>query len=136
MLVPELGVTDIAVSRPFYLEVLGFSVMWERPEEGFVYLTREGAELMLDAITPHTAERGFAIAPLEPPLGRGMNLQIQVSDVAALYAAVQRAGARIPLALEEKSYRTGGFESGQRQFIVADPDGYLLRFYEDLGSRY
>ncbi len=22
-----------------------------------------------------------------------------------------------------------------RQFVVADPDGYLLRFYEDLGRR-
>jgi hypothetical protein len=26
-------------------------------------------------------------------------------------------------------------EAGNRQFVVTDPDGYLLRFYEDMGSR-
>jgi len=26
-------------------------------------------------------------------------------------------------------------EAGNRQFIVADPDGYLLRFFSDVGRR-
>jgi hypothetical protein len=26
-------------------------------------------------------------------------------------------------------------QAGNRQFVVADPDGYLLRFYTRLGSR-
>lgn len=36
---------------------------------------------------------------------------------------------------EDKWYRVDEVESGNRQFVVADPDGYLLRFYEELGTR-
>jgi GNAT superfamily N-acetyltransferase len=37
--------------------------------------------------------------------------------------------------LEERWYRENEIENGQRQFVVADPDGYLLRFFTDLGQR-
>jgi hypothetical protein len=37
--------------------------------------------------------------------------------------------------MEVKWYRTGDFLSCNRQFVVVDPDGYLLRFYTDLGKR-
>ena len=134
-LVPELIVSDIARSRAFYIDVLGFEVLWERPEEGFAYLGREGAELMLDELTDRSAERGFLIGQLEPPFGRGINLQIRVSNVEALQAATVRSGAHITLPLEEKWYRAGEKYLGNRQFIVADPDGYLLRLFEDLGAR-
>jgi hypothetical protein len=30
---------------------------------------------------------------------------------------------------------SGARHSGQRQFLVQDPDGYLLRFAEPLGER-
>lgn len=131
LLVPELLVSDIAKSRAFYQEVLGFSVMWERPAEKFVYLGREGVELMLE----QPVGRHFLLAPLEHPYGRGMNLQIQVTDVDSLHGSVVASGALIYLPMEEKWYQTAGYFSGNRQFIVADPDGYLLRFFEDLGSR-
>jgi catechol 2,3-dioxygenase-like lactoylglutathione lyase family enzyme len=131
-LVPELLVSDIATSRTFYLDVLGFSVMWERPAEKFLYLGREGAELMLEQ---PTHGRHFLAGKLEHPYGRGMNLQIKVSAVDALHDSVIRSGAPIYLPMEEKWYRTGDHFSGNRQFIVSDPDGYLLRFFEDLGSR-
>jgi hypothetical protein len=32
-------------------------------------------------------------------------------------------------------YRIGELEVGRREFLVQDPDGYLLRFAEDLGRR-
>jgi catechol 2,3-dioxygenase-like lactoylglutathione lyase family enzyme len=134
-LVPELIVTDIARSRAFYEGVLGFSVMWERPEEGFVYLGREGAEIMLDLVSEKTAERGFLLGPLDYPCGRGVSFQIRASDVDALYSRAVAANGRITLAMEEKWYRAGVRELGNRQFIVADPDGYLLRFFQDLGER-
>lgn len=134
-LVPELCVSDITRSRAFYEGLLGFTVLWERPEEGFVYLSREGAELMLDQITPQTAARGFLIGDLRYPHGRGISLQIETTDVDTLYASVLAADARITLKLEEKWYRAGDHELGNRQFITADPDGYLLRFFSDLGRR-
>jgi catechol 2,3-dioxygenase-like lactoylglutathione lyase family enzyme len=130
-LVPELFCSDIDRSLRFYTEVLGFSVLYARPEERFAYLEREGAELMLDQ---STSRRLVAEEPTYP-YGRGMNLQIEVSDVDALYQSVSASGATIYLPMEEKWYRANTELRGNRQFVVLDPDGYLLRFFRDLGSR-
>lgn len=132
-LVPELDVTDLEVSLAFYVGVLGFTVRYSRPEEQFAYLEREGAELMLEAAVG--PGRRFRTAPLERPFGRGLNLQIACSDVAALYARVTLAAAEVIIPSETRWYRAGAVERGNRQFVVADPDGYLLRFFQDLGER-
>ncbi len=132
-LVPEFDVTDLEASLAFYLGVLGFRVRYARPEERFVYLEREGAELMLEAASG--PGRRFRTAPLGVPFGRGVNLQIRVGDARALLDAARAAGAAIILDIEDRWYRTGADEAGNRQFVVADPDGYLLRFFEDLGLR-
>jgi uncharacterized glyoxalase superfamily protein PhnB len=79
--------------------------------------------------------RRFRTAPLEYPFGRGLNLQVEVPDVDSLYAQAAEAGAIIYLPLEERWYRRGGKEVGHRQFVVVDPDGYLLRFFSSLGRR-
>lgn len=132
-LVPELDVRDLEASLAFYVGVLGFAVRYQRPEERFVYLERGGAELMLEeAAGPG---RRFRTAPLEPPFGRGVNFQIRVTDATALLAAARKADAEVVIDLEERWYRRGDGEVGNRQFVVADPDGYLLRFFEDLGAR-
>lgn len=132
-LVPELDVTDLEVSLAFYVDVLGFEVRYRRPEEAFAYLTRQGAEIMLEAASG--PGRRFRTAELEHPFGRGLNLQIRTTDPGALIARLREASARIELDLEERWYRRRDHEVGNRQFVVADPDGYLLRFFEDLGQR-
>ncbi|NKB56287.1 MAG: VOC family protein [Alphaproteobacteria bacterium] len=131
-LVPELYVSDIAVSRVFYVETLEFAVLFERPEDGFLYLERDCAELMLDSAE---IGRTWIAAPLEKPYGRGISLQIWTEAVEALYARVRESGAGLFLEMEEKWYRRDTDYLGTRQFIVQDPDGYLLRFAEDLGER-
>ena len=130
-LVPELCCTDIERSLSFYTEILGFSVAYARPEERFAYLDREGAQIMIEQST----ERAFVAGELVHPFGRGVNFQIEVADVAALYATVEAAGSQIYLSLEDAWYRRDELLLGNRQFIVQDPDGYLLRFFEDLGAR-
>jgi catechol 2,3-dioxygenase-like lactoylglutathione lyase family enzyme len=132
-LVPELYVSDIDRSRRFYTGVLGFAVLYDRPEEHFAYLVREGAALMLEQ--PADPGRTWLAGPLEPPYGRGVNFQIEVGDLGPLHAAVLAAQAPLLLPLEERWYRRGDAQVGQRQFVVQDPDGYLLRFCQDLGSR-
>jgi catechol 2,3-dioxygenase-like lactoylglutathione lyase family enzyme len=132
--VPEFAVTDWRSSLRFYCELLGFECRFQRPEEGFAYLEREGAELMIDQIGLGRTF-GNKHLPTEYPFGRGLNVQIRVSSVELILAALHAANVTLYLPLEEKWYRNGETEAGNRQFVVADPDGYLLRFYEDLGSR-
>ena len=132
-IVPELDVSDLRASLAFYTGVCGFAVRHERPEEGFAHLARGAAELMLQAADG--PGRRFRTAPLERPFGRGVNLQIEVAGVVALHDRVRAAGHDVVLPLEDRWYRTGTSEAGNRQFVVADPDGYLLRFFEDLGTR-
>jgi catechol 2,3-dioxygenase-like lactoylglutathione lyase family enzyme len=116
-------VSDLGASLAFYVEACGFALAYQRPEERFAYLEREGAELMLEE------------APGPEGRGRGVNLQIEVGDVDALHDRVARAGVRIVRELEERWYRRGDTRLGNHQFVVADPDGYLLRFFQDLGER-
>jgi catechol 2,3-dioxygenase-like lactoylglutathione lyase family enzyme len=130
-LVPELICSDIERSLRFYTDILGFAVLYARPEERFAYLDREGAQIMIE----QSVGRRFLAAELEHPFGRGINLQIEVAAVEPLYATVQASGASIYLPLEETWYRRDDILLGNRQFIVQDPDGYLLRFFEDLGNK-
>ncbi|MBI3451969.1 MAG: VOC family protein [Rhodospirillales bacterium] len=132
-LIPELGVADLERSLAVYVEIFGFTIHVQRPDEKFAYLIREGAHLMLEeAAGPG---RRFHTAPLERPFGRGVNLQIAVSNVDALYIQVQRSDLTILIPLEERWYRHEQSELGNRQFVAIDPDGYLLRFFSGLGRR-
>ncbi len=130
-LVPELYCSDITRSLSFYVDLLGFTVLFVRPEERFAYLDREGAQIMLEQSTG----RRFVAAELKHPYGRGVNFQIEVSEVAPLYAAALAAQWPVFLELEYRWYRRDELEFGNRQFILQDPDGYLLRLFQDLGSR-
>lgn len=131
--IPELDVSDLNRSLLFYQAVLGFQTHVERPEERFAYLIRGQVHLMLqEAQGPG---RRFRTAMLEYPFGRGINLQIEVPDVDHLYAKATEAGATIHIPMEERWYRQGAEETGNRQFVLVDPDGYLLRFFSDLGRR-
>ncbi len=132
-LVPELYCRDLAISLPFYREVLGFELQYYRPEHGFVMLHRQGAQLMLEDLSK--SDRVWATGELEPPFGRGISLQIKTTAVDVWYQTVLAAKAPIFLTMEEKWYRVDEVELGNRQFIVQDPNGFLLRFFEDLGSR-
>ena len=132
-LIPELEVEDLDRSLEFYTAVIGFTVRYARPEERFAFLDLEGASLMLEQASG--PGRRFHIAPLEHPFGRGVNFQIEVANVDALHARVLAAQSHVVLPMEERWYRRNDHEVGNRQFVVADPDGYLLRFFSDLGSR-
>jgi catechol 2,3-dioxygenase-like lactoylglutathione lyase family enzyme len=129
-LVPELLVSDHAVSRDFYVRVLGFQVRYERPAEKFCYLDLGGAELMIEQETDF-----WATAPREKPYGRGINLQIEVDAIDPILTRLWEAGIALFRPVEEAWYRSGDAYSGNRQFLVQDPDGYLLRIFEDLGER-
>jgi len=129
-LVPELSVTDIAASRHFYCTLLGFSLRYERQEEGFAYLALGAAEVMLDQLG---AGRDWLTGPLQAPFGRGVNFQIEVGAIEPIVQRLAAAGVALFQPVETKTYRIATGALTQRQFCVMDPDGYLLRFFERLG---
>lgn len=131
-LIPELNISNFEKSLDFYTRVLGFSVAYQRAEEGFAFLTLGQAQIMIDAIGKG---RTWKTGDFEHPLGRGINFQIEVASINPLLTNLKNNNVTLFLAVEEKWYRKNDTEVGNKQFLVQDPDGYLLRFTEDLGER-
>ncbi|MBS1303152.1 VOC family protein [Loktanella sp. SALINAS62] len=127
-LVPELVCTDLASSLRFWCDILGFAVRYDRP--GFAYLHLGGAEVMLEQAGGH-----WETAPLDPPLGRGINFQIEVADVKTLHDRVVAADVPLFRPLATQWYRAKDQQFGQTEFLVAAPDGYLLRFMQHIGEK-
>lgn len=136
-LVPELAVTDVIQSLVFWVDLLGFAVAYHRMEEGFVSLRLGDAHLMLDQRDRGPAERRgiWDTGPMEQPFGRGINLEIQVADVAALVERAQAQGWPVFFGPEERWYRVGDREVGVTQVLLQDPDGYLVRLQQTIGDR-
>lgn len=127
---PEFDAFDLPASLRFWCEDLGFRVAYARPDEGFAYLEREGAQVMLN-VKGGQWETG----PLSYPLGRGINFEIGVSSLAPLLDSLERLEWPLYEPPREKWRVTGGQQSGNREFLVQDPSGSLLRFSESLGRR-
>nr|WP_314567346.1 VOC family protein [uncultured Pseudomonas sp.] len=132
-LVPELMVTDLDSSLAFWVSCLGFEVVYQRPEDGFAYLDLNGAQVMLEQADPDAGQ--WLTAPLSRPFGRGINLQIDVVAVAPIIQKLGQTGFPLFRACKDTWYRADPVEVGQREFIVQDPDGYLVRLVERLGER-
>jgi catechol 2,3-dioxygenase-like lactoylglutathione lyase family enzyme len=131
-LVPELYVSDLEKTLSFYVSILGFNILYQREEEKFAYLQKENARIMFEQIG---ISREWITDTLQYPFGRGINFQIETNAVDNLYQIVKNNNIKPYLDLEEKWYRKDSKLVGNRQFLIQDPDGYLLRFYQDLGTR-
>jgi catechol 2,3-dioxygenase-like lactoylglutathione lyase family enzyme len=130
-LVPELVVADYARSKSFYVDVFGFSLRFERPESKFGYFDLGGAQIML----LEGADRPIYQMHRPGPKGKGLHFQIEIPSLSAMLERLEKAS--VPLASEvvESWYRQDTVSHGQKEFYVADPDGYLYRFYEYIGER-
>ncbi|GAB5469549.1 MAG: VOC family protein [Rhodospirillales bacterium] len=130
-LVTELLVEDIAASKAFWIDLLGFTVAYQRPAEKFVYLERpEGCQIML-------CQRSgvWETAELARPFGRGAMFQIYVAAVAPIQERLTRAAWPLHAGPREVWRRWGDREGGKLEIFVQDPDGYLIMLAEDLGER-
>jgi catechol 2,3-dioxygenase-like lactoylglutathione lyase family enzyme len=130
-LVPELTVNHLSTSLDFY-EAVGFSIRFRRSNPEFAYLELGEAQLMLE----EEHAEGWNITPLDRPLGRGINFQIEVPNVGNIVATMQNMGVSLYRESKETWYAVSDTqEEGQLECLVQDPDGYLLRFAEYLGTR-
>jgi catechol 2,3-dioxygenase-like lactoylglutathione lyase family enzyme len=131
-MVPELHVTDFEKSLDFYTRILGFKVINRRYNPDFAYLDLDTVQLMIE----HNPQSSWMTGALEKPFGRGINFQIEVEDVNSFYKSIKNENIEVFKTLKESWYKTGdNEESGQEEFLVLDPDGYLLRFMQHLGER-
>lgn len=123
--VPELLCSNLSVSLDFYLNLAGFEVLYDRPENRFAYLGRDGAELMLDETPEVSDDDGdWWTARATKPYGRGINLQIEVSDVQAIHSRLAEAKWPLFRPLEDQWYRAGDIKVGNREFPGSGP-GWL-----------
>ena len=130
-LVPELVVADYERSKAFYVDVFGCSLRFERPESKFGYFDLGGAQIML----LEGADRPIYQMQRPGPKGKGLHFQIDLPSISAMLERLEKAS--VPLASEvvESWYRQDTVLHGQKEFYVADPDGYLYRFCEYIGER-
>lgn len=122
-LIPELTVSDIERTKRFYIDILRFSLEYEREEDGFVFLSLEGNQMMFEQLGDN-----WSVGELSHPFGRGVNFEMTVSDVESLYLRVLSHGIKPFRELKTSRYRNGEEMMVQKEFLIQDPDGYLLRF--------
>ena len=130
-IIPELSVTNLKNSLKFY-QTIGFKIEYERPENKFVFLSMGEIQFMLQEISK---EDKWDIAPLKYPFGNGINFQLEVDNVNAIYDSLKEYNYKIAFEIEENWYRQNDKLLGNKEFLVQDPDGYLIRFSEDLGEK-
>jgi catechol 2,3-dioxygenase-like lactoylglutathione lyase family enzyme len=128
----EIMVTDYATSLAFWCDVLGFAPVHTRPAQKFAYLERpDGAQMML-----YERDGDWETGPMEVPFGRGVVVQVSVTDVDALAVHVAVKGVPFYVGLREKWRDWGDCLGGQREFLVQDPDGYLVMVSQKIGVRH
>lgn len=130
-MVPELSVSNFEESLNFYQHLLGFKIRNQRSNPDFAYLENEKVQIMLEQIH----DTGWVIGELEYPLGRGVNFQIELTDISPILERLKAANVVLYRELNENWYDEGNVLSGQLEFLVQDPDGYLLRFTQHLGEK-
>jgi lactoylglutathione lyase len=100
------------------------------------YMSFFGSELMIEEDRPRSETSAlWIIGPLDYPRGRGLNISIDCPSTSQLVDRLAKASIPLRKPEEECWYRDEDILHGQRNFLVQDPDGYLLRLAENLGDK-
>lgn len=129
--IPELSVTNLENSLNFY-RTAGFKVEYDRLESKFAFISLDKIQFMLQEIADNDK---WDIAPLSYPFGNGINFQLEVENLDKIYNNFKNSDYKITFNMEENWYRQNNKLLGSKEFLIQDPDGYLLRFSEDLGEK-
>ena len=129
-LIPELSVSNFEKSLEFYAKILGFKIEYKRVESKFAFLSFQGSQIMIEQVNEL-----WNTAKLKYPFGRGINFQIEVKSIKPILNSLKKNKYSVFIKPKENWYRQNNKLIGNREFLIKDPDGYLLRFAEDLGSR-
>ncbi len=130
-IIPELSVTNLENSLKFY-KTAGFKLEYDRPENKFAFISLGEIQFMLQQISDNDK---WNISPLSYPFGNGINFQLEVDNLDEIYNNFKSANYKITFDIEENWYRQDDKLLGNKEFLIQDPDGYLLRFSKDLGEK-
>ena len=122
--VPEILVDNFDISLSFY-KLLGFIDIYQR--KNFAYLEYQGAQFMIAQ-----RDNWWETGPLERPYGRGVNFQFLTDELDKLIVKLAGAGLELYEGRKEKWRDLGGHKGGSIEFLIQDPDGYLLRFLQTI----
>ncbi|OAB42161.1 bleomycin resistance protein [Paenibacillus glacialis] len=123
-MVPELSVSNINISKKFYIDILGFKVEYEREEDNFAFISLDGAQFMLD----EDVNGSWSTGMMEYPFGRGINFQFFVKDIEEIILNLSDNNIKLFKEPFVSEYRINLERQVFKQILVQDPDGYLLRF--------
>lgn len=115
-------VQENKLSEKFYKK-LGFSIVHSDDQ----YSVAELGQLQITLLNMRDEEK-FAKDSMAVEKGRGMYVYIRVDDVDAKFHYLKKLG--IEPATEPKNWHWGN-----REFIVKDPDGYKLCFWQPIRSK-
>lgn len=121
-LIPELSVSNIEKSKKFYLD-LGFKIMYERKEDKFCFLELQGNQIMIEEVNDN-----WNTGSLEYPFGRGINISMAIDDIDNFYKKLKEKNIDLFKDMMENEYVVNDKTYVDKEFLVQDPDGYLLRF--------
>ena len=123
VLIPELSVSDIKKSKDFYINILGFKLEYERIEDKFAFISLGEAQIMSEEVNGY-----WNTDKLEYPFGRGINFQLEVSNIEEIRDRLIRNDVNLFRDITISEYECSGELIVQKEFLVQDLDGYLLRF--------
>ncbi len=125
-LIPELSITNIDDSLKFYIDILGFKKEYERKKNKFVFLSFQNSQIMLEEIN-----NNWFVGNLEKPFGRGINFQIETDNLELINTNLKKHNYPLFREIKENTYKVNEESITQRELLVQDPDGYLLRFFQE-----
>ena len=121
-LIPELSVSNIETSKKFYQNI-GFEIKYERKENKFCFLQLEGNQIMIEE-----QNNNWNTGKMEYPYGRGINISMAIKNVEKMYNELKEKKVEFYLGLETHEYKVDNEIYKDEEFLIQDPDGYLLRF--------
>ncbi|WP_462423222.1 VOC family protein [Fusobacterium pseudoperiodonticum] len=123
-LIPEFVVSNIDISRDFYVNMLGFKVEYEREEDKFIFISLGNIQLMLEEGSKEE------LSQMKYPFGKGINFTFGVNNIDELYSKFKIKKSLLKRDIEIREFRVNDEIIYVKEFSIIDPDGYFIRISE------
>lgn len=126
-LIPEISVKNIEKSKEFYISILGFKLEYERVLDKFIFLSFGEAQLMIEEINGY-----WSVGEISYPFGNGVNFQIYAENIDDIYKVCKEKNLIFFRELMINEYKVNNQIVTEKEFLIQDPDGYLIRFQKTI----